>query len=551
MVNLFSDDLDAGILLSGGIAKAAAAAAPTFGPLGRSAVCSAPGKRPDVMSGGAEILARIQLDNPFEQMGARLLQEAVERTIALAGDGGTATAILTKALAAEICRCRAAGLDATALNRGMTAGVNLALKALYQLAEPAEDGAVLEAAASAAARDQTMGPLIGEALTSAAHNAAISVAESLSPAHSIVKSAGMRLERGYLSTQLTADGSGGAHTLSGPHILITNQALTDPRALLPILEETAAAGTPLLLIVEDLSPEVMAMLIANNRAKALRCTAVQAPEFGARRLELLCDMAALTGAAVIAPELGIPLEEMRFKHLGRASRVMVDADAAVIVQDNRPASASERLAALRRQLDQTDFPEGRRRLQRRIADLTGGGVTLLAGGVTPVEAKENCRLMERGLRAAQSSRCFGVAPGGGVTYIHMAGAVTAQSASERDPAVRAGLRMTAAALSAPLIQLAENCGADGSCICEKVRRSAQSGWGLDVVSGQYRNLRELGIWDSAQVLDLSLRHAASVGRMLLSAGRLAVEAQSNSPGFYQKFKSVDMFRLHQAYGKNA
>lgn len=268
-------------------------------------------------------------------------------------------------------------------------------------------------------------------------------------------------------------------------------------------------------------------------------------------MELLCDMAALTGATVIAPELGIPLEEMRFKHLGRASKVLVDVDATVIVQNHYPASVPERLAALQHQLEQTDFPEGRQRLQRRIADLTGGGVTLLAGGVTPVEGKENCRLMERGLRAAQSARCFGVVPGGGVTYIRMASAITAQSVSEKDPAVRAGMRMAAAALSAPLVQLAENCGADGSYICEKVRHSAQNDWGLDVMSGQYRNLREFGILDSVQVLDLSLRHAASVGRMLLSSGRLAAEVRTDSPGFYQKFKSIDMFRLHQAYGKNA
>ncbi len=523
MANLFSYGPDASGLLYRGIEKAAAAVCPSLGPSGRSAALSAVEGNPHVTFSGDEIARCIALEDPFEQMGARLLLEAMERTVDTVGDGGTTTAVLLHTMAGEAVRCIAAGLEPNTVNRGISRGVSYVLRDLQSCKAPAKQADILEDVATQAAHDRILGSLIMRAVASSATDALITVEESASGLDELTFSGGMQIDRGYFSSMLPSGQPGEAHTLYDPLVLITDQQLSDFRALLPAVEAASQSGRGLFILADDLTPGVLGPLIANSRAGKLLCTAVQAPDFGARRMNILQDIAALTGAVVLSPSLGIPADHIKLEQLGQAATVTVNAERTVITVGQPPQSLQPHVAFLRRQLNQATSPERRTLLRKRIGNLTGGCATLRAGGATPAEASERRERMARGLRAVESARLHGVLAGGGTVGAALSLRLAALAETESNSGIRAGLRLVSVALAAPFAQLKENIG------------------GIQI---------DNPLWEPANLLPTALSGSASTVRLLLSTGCLAATQETPSSTFYQKFRSYNMLDLHRAYASS-
>ena len=514
MAKLIAFDEEARRGLERGLNTLADAVKVTLGPRGRNVVLEKAWGAPTITNDGVSIAKEIELEDPYEKIGAELVKEVAKKTDDIAGDGTTTATVLAQALVREGLRNVAAGADPLSLKRGIEKAVETVTEALLSSAKEVETEEEIAATASISAGDAEIGKLIAEAMEKVGKEGVITVEDSNTFGLHLELTEGMRFDKGFLSGYFVTDPERQEAVLEDPYILVVNQKISNVKDLVPVLEKVMQSGKPLLIIAEDVEGEALALLVLNKMRGSIKSVAVKAPGFGDRRKAQMADIAILTGGQVITEEVGLSLDAATLDMLGTARKVVVTKDETTIIEGAGDAAAIEgRVAQIRAEIANSDSDYDREKLQERLAKLAGGVAVLKAGAATEVELKERKHRIEDAVRNAKAAVEEGIVPGGGVALIQAGVKVFDKLELTGDEAT--GANIVRVAIDAPLKQIAANAGLEPGVVVDRVR-SLPAGTGLNAATGEYEDLMAAGIADPVKVTRSALQNAASIAGLFLT-----------------------------------
>ncbi len=507
----FSDDSRAA--LERGVNALANAVKVTIGPKGRNVVLEKSFGAPDIVNDGVTIAREIELEDPFENVGAKLIQQVASKTKDTAGDGTTTATVLAQALVHEGLRNVAAGANPVGLRRGMERAAAQVVAGIAERAQPVSGDGIRQVASVSAGNDEEIGQMIAEAMAKVSADGVITVEESTSLATELEITEGMAFDRGYASPYFITDQERRECVFENPLLLITDRKIGAIADLVPVLEAVSQAGRPLLILAEDVEGEALATLVVNKTRGVLQVAAVKAPGFGDRRKAMLADIATLTGATVVSEDQAMALDKVTLADLGTARRITITKDDTTIVASGSHEQAvADRVAAIKRELERTDSDYDREKLQERIAKLAGGVAVIKVGAPTETELKNRKLRIEDALNATRAAVEEGIVAGGGTTLLELAAQLEAL-AGQCQGDERTGVEIVRRALEAPVHQIAHNAGANGAVVSAEILRS---GLGFNALTGSYENLLAAGILDAAKVTRLALQDAVSIASLLIT-----------------------------------
>ena len=514
-----------------GASKLSRAVASTLGPRGRNAVLDKGWGAPKVTKDGVTVAEDIELECPFENMGAQLIKEVASKTNAVAGDGTTTATVLAEAIYREGIKFIASGADPMSLGRGVTSAVEAVVEQLKKLAKPINEKnkKELETVASIAGNnDMTIGSKLAEAFLKVGKDGVITIEEGRQVETEIDLVEGMQFERGYLSPHFVTDEDAQEVVLENCRILIYEEKITAARDLVPLLEKTSKAGVPLLIIAEDLEGEALATLVVNKMRGILKVAAVKAPGYGDRRKAMLEDLAVLTGGKAIFKDLGIKLEAVELSDLGVAKKIIIDAENTTVVQGAGKKDAIQgRCAQIRAEVEKTESEYDREKLQERLAKLAGGVAQINVGAATETAMKERKDLFVDALSATRAAIEEGIVPGGGVALLRAAVALDKLKLGGDE---QFGVSLVKNVLDMPLRMIAENAGLDGAMVANRVRKSNDANYGYDALNDKYGDMFDFGVVDPVKVVRCALQNAASVANLLLTTECIIVNEPKKEGG---------------------
>ena len=514
--------------LEAGMNKLADAVRVTLGPKGRNVVLEKKWGAPTITNDGVSIAKEIELEDPYEKIGAELVKEVAKKTDDVAGDGTTTATVLAWSMVREGLRNVAAGANPMTLKKGIEAGVAAAVGSIKDLAKEVDSKDQIAQVASISAADTEIGSMISEAIDKVGKDGVITVEESQTFGMEMDLVEGMRFDKGYISPYFATDMERMEASLDDAYILLVSSKISSVRDMLPVLEKVMQSGKPLVIIAEDVDGEALATLVVNKIRGTFKSAAVKAPGFGERRKAMLQDMAILTGGQVISEEVGLKLENTTMDLLGRAKKVIITKDETTIVEGaGSEDDIKGRINQIKAEIDNTDSDYDREKLQERLAKLSGGVAVLKVGAATEVELKEKKHRIEDAVSTTKAAIEEGVVPGGGVALLRSQAAVLAVAEGlTGDEAT--GARMVAKSLEAPIKQIAENAGMEGGVVVEKVKNLSGSE-GLNAATGDYVDLVKLGVIDAAKVTRSALQNAASIAALFLTTEAVVADKPEKAP----------------------
>jgi chaperonin GroEL len=514
-------DQDARQSVLRGVEKLARAVKATLGPKGRNVVLDKKFGSPVITKDGVTVAKEIELEDPFENMGAQLVREVASKTSDIAGDGTTTATVLAEAIYREGLRNVTAGCNPTDLQRGIQAAVDAIVEELKNISKKVKDKKEIQQVATVSANwDKTIGEIIADAIEQVGKDGTVTVEEAKTIETTLEVVEGMQFDKGYLSPYFVTNSETLEAVLENAHILLFEKKISNLKDLLPLLEKIAKSGKPLLIIAEDIEGEALATLVVNKLRGTLQVCAVKAPGFGDRRKAMMEDIAILTGGRFITEDLGIKLESIELSDLGSAKRIVVDKENTTIIEGaGKNADIKGRIELIRRQIDETTSDYDREKLQERLAKLAGGVAVINVGAATETEMKEKKARVEDALHATRAAVEEGIVPGGGVALIRAAKALD-NLKLKGDQAI--GVDIVRRAVEQPLRALANNAGVEGSVIVEHVRQETGAN-GYNVATGKYVDLIEAGIVDPTKVTRCALQNAASIAGLLLTTECMVTE----------------------------
>jgi len=499
----------------------------TLGPRGRNVVLEKKWGAPTITNDGVSIAKEIELDDPWEKIGAELVKEVAKKTDDVAGDGTTTATVLAQALVREGLRNVAAGSNPMSLKKGIEKAVEAISDELSKMAKPVETKEQISATASISAADTTIGEMIAEAMDKVGKEGVITVEESNTFGLELELTEGMRFDKGYISPYMVTDTDRMEVVLEDPYILIANSKIANIKDLLPILEKVMQSGKPLAIIAEDIEGEALATLVVNKIRGTFRSAAVKAPGFGDRRKAMLQDIAILTGGTVVSEEVGLKLEAATIDLLGKARKVVITKDETTIVEGAGDDDMIKgRVNQIRAEIEKTDSDYDREKLQERLAKLAGGVAVIKAGAATEVELKERKHRIEDAVRNAKAAVEEGIVSGGGVALLQASKKAFDKLKLSGDEAT--GAKIVEYAIEAPLKQIAINAGLEGGVVVEKVRH-LPAGEGLNAATGEYVDMIKTGIIDPAKVTRSALQNAASIAALFLTTEAVIADKPEPKP----------------------
>ncbi|AIY80697.1 chaperonin GroEL [Clostridium botulinum] len=510
-----------------GVDKLADTVKVTLGPKGRNVVLDKKFGSPLITNDGVSIAREIELEDPYENMGAQLVKEVATKTNDVAGDGTTTATLLAQAIIREGLKNVTAGANPMLIRNGIRMAVDKAVEEIKKISKPVEGKEDIARVAAISAADEEIGKLIADAMEKVGNEGVITIEESKSMGTELDVVEGMQFDRGYVSPYMSTDTEKMEAILDNPYILITDKKITNIQEILPILEQIVQCGKKLLIIAEDIEGEAMATLVVNKLRGTFTCVAVKAPGFGDRRKEMLQDIAILTGGTVIAEELGRDLKEVTLDMLGQAESVKVSKDNTVVVNGKgNPENIKDRISQIKAQIEETSSEFDKEKLQERLAKLAGGVAVIKVGAATETELKERKLRIEDALAATKAAVEEGIVPGGGTAYINVINEVEKLTSDVQDTEL--GIKIIVKSLEEPLRQIASNAGVEGSVIIEKVKNS-EVGTGYDALYGKYVNMIKSGIVDPTKVTRSALQNAASVSATFLTTEAAVAEIPQKEP----------------------
>ncbi|MFY9141115.1 MAG: chaperonin GroEL [Thermacetogeniaceae bacterium] len=513
-------DIDARKKLEKGVNIVAEAVRTTLGPKGRNVVLEKKFGSPTITKDGVTVAKEIELEDPFENMGAQLCKEVASKTNEIAGDGTTTATVLAQAIVNEGLKNVTAGANPIFIKRGIDLAVEKAVEEMKKMSTPVETKESIANVAAISGNDKEIGDLVAEAMEKVGKDGVITVEESKSIETLVEVVEGMEFDRGYISHYFVTNSETMEVELEEPYILIYEKKISAVGDMLPLLEKVARTGKPLLIIAEDIEGEALATLVVNKLRGVLQCAAVKAPAFGDRRKAMLEDIAILTNGTFISEDMGYKLENVELEHLGRAKKVRIDKENTTIVEGyGSSENIQMRVNQIKKQIEDSTSDYDREKLQERLAKLSGGVAVIKVGAATETELKEKKHRIEDALSATRAAVEEGIIPGGGTCLVDIIPALDDIDV-EGDMAV--GVRIVRRALEEPLRQLAENAGLEGSVVIEHVKESAP-GVGFNVLSEEYVDMVKAGIVDPLKVTRSALQNAASIASMLLTTEALITE----------------------------
>ena len=508
---LFDDR--ARIKLQRGVEKLAKAVASTMGPTGRNVIIDKSFGNPVVTKDGVTVSKEVELEDPYEHMGAKLVNEVASKTSDIAGDGTTTATVLARAIYQEGLRSISLGANPMIVRRGIEKAVDAAIANLEKVKRDVKQDEIAHVGAISANNDLEIGELIAEAMKSAGRDGVMTVEEGKGNETTLELSEGMQFDKGYISPYFVTHPDEMKAILEDCFILLFEKKISNLREFVPLLEKVSQTGKPLLVIAEDVDSEALTALVVNKLRGVLKICAVKAPGFGDRRKAMLGDMAVLTGGTMISEDLGIKLDKVEISHLGQARRVEISKDNCTIVEGAGDSKAIEkRVTQIRNHMNKTDSDYDREKFQERLAKITGGVAVISVGAATEAEMKQTKARMEDALHATRAAVQEGILPGGGTALLRCIDAVKGVKA-KGDEAI--GVSIIAKALEAPIRQIASNCGRDGAVIADEVR-NMEDGQGFDAQKGEFVDMYKAGIIDPAKVVKNALINAASIAALMLT-----------------------------------
>ena len=510
-----------------GINQLADAVKITLGPKGRNVVIDKKFGSPTITKDGVTVAKEIELKDALENMGAQMVREVASKTSDVAGDGTTTATVLAQAIFREGVKTVAAGGNPMAIKRGIDKAVEQATKEIHRLAKPVKGEMIAQVGTVSANGDATIGGIIAQAMDKVGKDGVITVEESKTMDTSLEVVEGMQFDRGYLSPYFVTDPERMEAVLDNPVILIHEKKISNMKDLLPILEQVAKMGKPMLIIAEDVEGEALATLVVNKLRGTLNIAAVKAPGFGDRRKAMLEDIAILTGGSVISEDLGIKLESIKLEDLGRAKKITIDKDNTTIVEGSgNPTGIQGRVKTLRAQIEETSSDYDREKLQERLAKLVGGVAVIKVGAATETEMKEKKARVEDAMHATRAAVEEGIVPGGGVALVRAAKALekfVIFKDGDGDADEQIGVNIVRRALEEPLRQIVQNAGKEGAVVVEKVRQSKDPNYGFNAATEVYEDLVKAGVIDPAKVTRTALQNAASIAGLMLTTEAMVSE----------------------------
>jgi chaperonin GroEL len=505
-----------------GVEKLAKAVKATLGPSGRNVILDKKFGSPTITKDGVTVAKEIELEDPYENMGAQLVREVASKTSDIAGDGTTTATVLAESIYKEGLRNVTAGANPTSLQRGIMKAVEAIVEELKKISKKVGDRTEIAQVATVSANwDKTIGEIIADAMDKVGKDGTITVEEAKSIETTLEVVEGMQFDKGYLSPYFVTNAEAMEAVLENAYVLIYEKKISSLKDLLPLLEKVAKAGRPLLIISEDVEGEALATLVVNKLRGTLQVCAVKAPGFGDRRKAMLEDIAVLTGGRLISEDLGIKLENIKLEDLGRAKRVTVDKENTTIVEgEGKKADIQGRVAQIRRQIEETTSDYDSEKLQERLAKLAGGVAVINVGAATETEMKEKKARVEDALHATRAAVEEGIVPGGGVAYLRAQKALDNIKDLEADEKV--GVAIVRRAIEEPTRQLADNAGKEGALVVEEIKKR-KGNEGYDVAADEYTDLVKAGIVDPTKVARTALQNAASISGLLLTTEALVTE----------------------------
>ncbi|MEQ8307049.1 MAG: chaperonin GroEL [Hoeflea sp.] len=495
----------------------------TLGPKGRNVVIDKSFGAPRITKDGVSVAKEVELEDKFENMGAQMLREVASKTNDLAGDGTTTATVLAQSIVREGAKAVASGMNPMDLKRGIDMAVDAVVAELKKNARKiSNNDEIAQVGTISANGDTEIGRYLSEAMQKVGNDGVITVEEAKTAETELEVVEGMQFDRGYLSPYFVTNQDKMRVELDEPYVLIHEKKLSNLQAMLPVLEAVVQSGKPLLIVAEDVEGEALATLVVNKLRGGLKIAAVKAPGFGDRRKAMLQDIAVLTGGSVISEDLGIKLENVTLDMLGRAKKVTVDKENTTIIDGAGARSEIDgRIAQIKAQIEETSSDYDREKLQERLAKLAGGVGVIRVGGATEVEVKEKKDRVDDALHATRAAVEEGVLPGGGVALLRAAGALDSLSVANDDQ--RVGIDIIRRAIEAPVRQIAENAGAEGSIIVGKLREKSDLAWGWNAQTNEYGDLFKMGVIDPAKVVRTALQDAASVAGLLVTTEAMIAE----------------------------
>lgn len=510
-----------------GINQLADAVKITLGPKGRNVVIDKKFGSPTITKDGVTVAKEIELKDSLENMGAQMVREVASKTSDVAGDGTTTATVLAQAIFREGVKTVAAGANPMALKRGIDKAVERSVAEIKRLSKPVKGDMIAQVGTVSANGDQTIGNIIAEAMNKVGKDGVITVEESKTMETALDVVEGMQFDRGYLSPYFVTDPDRMEVTLENPLILIHEKKISSMKDLLPLLEQVAKMGKPMLIIAEDVEGEALATLVVNKLRGTLNVAAVKAPGFGDRRKAMLEDIAIMTGGKVISEDLGIKLENVKLEDLGRAKKVTIDKDNTTIVDGaGKESDMQGRVKTLRAQIDETTSDYDREKLQERLAKLIGGVAVIKVGAATETEMKEKKARVEDAMHATRAAVEEGIVPGGGVSLVRAAKALEKfqiNEDGEGDPDEQIGVNIVRRALEEPLRQIVQNAGKEGAVVVERVRQEKNENFGFNAATEEYEDLVKAGVIDPAKVTRTALQNAASIAGLMLTTEAMVSE----------------------------
>jgi len=498
----------------------------TLGPKGRNCVIEKKFGAPVITKDGVTVAKEIELQDPLENMGAQMVREVASKTSDVAGDGTTTATVLAQAIFREGVKTVAAGASPTALKRGIERAVEVAVEEVKKFHKDVKGDMIAQVGTISANNDKQIGSIIAEAMKKVGKDGVITVEESKTMETTLEVVEGMQFDRGYLSPYFVTDPERMECVLEDVRILIQEKKISSMKDLLPLLEQTAKMGKPLLIIAEDIEGEALATLVVNKLRGTLQCAAVKAPGFGDRRKAMLEDIATLTGGKAITEDLGIKLENVKVEDLGRAKKVTIDKDNTTIVEGAGKASEIEgRIKQIRTQIADTTSDYDREKLQERLAKLVGGVAVIKVGAATETELKEKKARVEDAMHATRAAIEEGIVPGGGVVLVRCIGVLDKLKLHD-DEAI--GVNIVKRALEEPMRQIVINAGAEGAVVVGRVRESKDDNFGFDAETGEFGDMIKAGVIDPAKVTRLALQNAASIAALMLTTEALVAEIKEDT-----------------------